>query len=72
MRNHNLSRILKVSCAWFLLSSNVDAINLPNFTELVANNGAAVVNISTTKNNNDRQIQSFPPGMQIPEGTPFD
>ena len=57
---------------WMLLSLNVYARgNLPEFTELVAENGAAVVNISTT-NNKKRPQQKLPPNMQIPEGTPFD
>ena len=72
MKNYHLSKVFKILCALCLLSVNVEAIDLPNFTELVANNGAAVVNISTTKNNHVRQMPSFPPGMQIPEGTPFD
>lgn len=72
MKNYNLSKVFKILCALSLLSFNVKAINLPNFTELVANNGAAVVNISTIKNNHHRQMPNLPPGMRIPEGTPFD
>ena len=61
-----------VMLAWLLLSLNVYARgNLPEFTELVAENGAAVVNISTT-NNKKRPQRQLPPNMQIPEGTPFD
>ncbi|OUR71369.1 serine peptidase [Methylophaga sp. 41_12_T18] len=57
---------------WSLISFNLQARALPEFTSLVAENGAAVVNISTTKNNKARKMPSLPPGMQIPEGTPFD
>ncbi|MDH5357142.1 MAG: DegQ family serine endoprotease [Gammaproteobacteria bacterium] len=57
---------------WLLLSLNTYAgNNLPDFTELVAEQGAAVVNISTTKNNKG-QRPNLPPGIDIPEGTPFD
>ncbi|RKZ86390.1 MAG: serine peptidase [Gammaproteobacteria bacterium] len=64
--------LLGAMLAWLLLSMNVYARgNLPEFTELVAENGAAVVNISTT-NNKKRPQQKLPPNMQIPEGTPFD
>ncbi len=46
---------------------------LPDFTALVEQNNAAVVNISTTQKvaANDLQPQ-LPEGMEIPEGTPFD
>lgn len=44
---------------------------LPDFTDLVKKNGAAVVNISTTQTKSESD-QSFPDGLQIPEGTPFD
>lgn len=72
MKIYKLWTILSVALAWLLLSFNVHANDLPDFTELVADNGAAVVNISTTKNNKGRKMPSLPPGMQIPEGTPFD
>lgn len=61
-----------VMLAWLLLSLNAHARgNLPEFTELVAENGAAVVNISTINNKKQPQAK-LPPNMQIPEGTPFD
>jgi len=72
MRNYNLWTVLSLVLTWSLLSLNVQARGLPDFTTLVADNGAAVVNISTTKNNKSQQKPSLPPGMQIPEGTPFD
>jgi serine protease Do len=55
-----------------MLAVNVHAYNLPDFTELVAENGEAIVNISTTKNNKSRAMNGLPEGMEIPEGTPFD
>jgi len=63
---------LALLIAYFVLSVNVYARNLPEFTKLVAENGAAVVNISTTTKNNKREMSQAPEGMQIPEGTPFD
>ena len=59
---------LNVIMAWLLLSLNVHAGSLPDFTELVAEHGDAVVNISTTKSNK-RQVSN---NMKMPEGTPFD
>jgi len=46
---------------------------LPDFTGLVEQNNAAVVNISTTQkvSANDMHPQ-LPEGLEIPEGTPFD
>jgi serine protease Do len=55
-----------------MLSSNVHARSgLPEFTDLVAENGAAVVNISTTKNLKKTDMPQLPEGMDIPEGVPF-
>jgi len=54
-----------------LLGMNTQARSLPEFTELVAENGPAVVNISTTQNKTKGKMQ-LPEGMQIPDGTPFD
>jgi len=55
-----------------MFSVNVHA-TLPEFTELVAENGAAVVNISTTiKKNNKQAMSELPNGLEMPEGTPFD
>jgi serine protease Do len=61
--------------AWLMMSLQVQARNLPEFTELVEENADAVVNISTKNNQEDRSMNgmpSLPPGMEIPEGTPFD
>ncbi len=60
---------------WFigsLFSVTVQARSLPEFTELVSENSAAVINISTTKNVKSRKMPGLPPNIQIPEGTPFD
>ena len=62
---------------WLMLSSAVQARGgLPEFTELVAENGDAVVNISTkskpSENTAGGPLPSLPPGMEMPEGTPFD
>lgn len=61
---------------WLLMSTAVQARGLPEFTELVEKNSAAVVNIST-KVDREQQVpqgmpQMPPGGMEIPEGTPFD
>jgi len=56
-----------------LLNVEVMASSLPDFTELAADNAAAVVNISTTQK--IKGSKRLPHGMDIPElpkGTPFD
>lgn len=74
MKSYKLWSIFNIVLAWILMSSSLQAQGLPDFTSLVSENGAAVVNISTTKNNKGQQqsMPNLPPGMQIPEGTPFD
>lgn len=63
---------LSMAFVGLLFSYSVYAGALPEFTELVADNGAAVVNISTTtKARKEKQVQ-LPQGLQMPEGTPFD
>ncbi len=54
-----------------LFMSSLQARSLPEFTELVSDNSAAVINISTTKNNKSR-LSSLAPNMELPEGTPLD
>ncbi|MCL4143865.1 UNVERIFIED_CONTAM: hypothetical protein GTU68_044808 [Idotea baltica] len=54
------------------MSLSVQARSLPEFTELVSANSPAVINISTTKTNKARSNTSFPKGLEMPEGTPFD
>jgi len=61
-----------VFVAWCLLSINIHAANLPDFTELVSDNSAAVVNISTTITKKNKPTNRLPPAMKMPEGTPFD
>jgi serine protease Do len=73
MKQYKIWTLLTASFAWLLITINVNAGNLPEFTELVSDNAAAVVNISTTmKNDNKRAMPQLPPGIEIPEGTPFD
>jgi len=63
---------LSVVFAWLVLSINVHARSLPDFTELVADNAAAVVNISTTIKNKKNKISQLSQGLKVPEGTPLD
>ena len=72
MKKYNVWTGLFVVLYWILFSVNVSAGNLPDFTELVADNGAAVVNISTTTKNKKSAGAQLPEGLKIPEGTPFD
>ncbi len=63
---------LSILFAYLVLTSNVFARgSLPEFTELVADNAAAVVNISTTTTNKNKKVE-LPPNFRMPEGTPFD
>ena len=73
MRENKIFARLSVMLISLLLSFSIYAGSLPDFTELVSDNGPAVVNISTTtKADNKRAMPQLPDGMQIPEGTPFD
>jgi len=59
----------KIMWSFFLLLINVPVnAQLPDFTEMVKENGAAVVNISTTKK--APEILSGLSGKQMPEGVP--
>ncbi|MGB1800386.1 MAG: trypsin-like peptidase domain-containing protein, partial [Gammaproteobacteria bacterium] len=49
--------------------NSVQARNLPDFTELVDKNAAAVVNISTSTNK--PEAGQLPPGLNAPENNPF-
>ena len=67
----------KWSCLylWFLVSlwPQLGAAQLPDFTHLVEQNNAAVVNISTTQKLASSEAQpQLPEGMEIPEGAPLD
>ncbi|MDH5179936.1 MAG: DegQ family serine endoprotease [Gammaproteobacteria bacterium] len=55
--------------AGYLFTGQVIARDLPDFTKLVEENNAAVVNISTTQRVKRRF--GMPPGMEIPEGHPW-
>lgn len=72
MKGYKVWAGFSIILAYSLFSANVYARgSLPEFTELVADNGVAVVNISTTTNNKNQKTQ-LPPNFQMPEGTPFD
>ena len=72
MKQHKIWISLSIILAYFLLSANAYARgSLPEFTELVAENSPAIVNISTTKKNERKKVD-LPPNMGLPEGTPFD
>lgn len=69
MLHRKLLALLSLALIWFA-SCPVQA-QLPDFTELVKKNSAAVVNISTTQKAGSADPR-FPDGSQVPEGTPFD
>jgi serine protease Do len=54
-----------VLCFFTLVTTSVNATELPDFTELVEEVGPAVVNISTTQK--VKQRHGLPPGMEMPE-----
>lgn len=70
--------VIALAMTWLLMSMTLQARALPEFTELVEDNADAVVNISTKMNKDEQTNQlpqgmpQMPPGMEIPEGTPFD
>lgn len=64
--------LMSVILAWFLLSASAHARGLPDFTDLVEKNADGVVNISTKTQRDAPSQQMLPPGMEVPEGTPFD
>ncbi|MCC5796498.1 MAG: DegQ family serine endoprotease [Methylophaga sp.] len=64
--------LMSVILAWFLLSASAHARGLPDFTDLVEKNADGVVNISTKTQRETSSQQMLPPGMEVPEGTPFD
>ncbi|MGR9073800.1 MAG: DegQ family serine endoprotease [Gammaproteobacteria bacterium] len=66
-----LNKLIGPLSLGLMLVSHAIYAQLPDFTELVRERSAAVVNISTTKKSPD--IQDMPPeNMPLPEGTPFD
>ncbi|MDF9391596.1 MULTISPECIES: DegQ family serine endoprotease [Methylococcus] len=65
-------RFVGAICAALVLAvSPAVRAQLPDFTQLVEQNNAAVVNISTTQKVAANE-QQMPEGLEIPEGTPFD
>lgn len=59
--------------AWLMMSFNVQARSaLPDFTELVAENGDAVVNIRTHNKVEQTASSKLPPGLEFPEGSGID
>ena len=72
MKNNKVWSGFSIFVAWCLLCANIYAADLPDFTELVSDNSAAVVNISTTTTNKNKPTNRLPPSIQMPEGTPFD
>ena len=54
----------------FFLFSNISYAQLPDFTEMVKNNGDAVVNISTTQKNPDPQIAGNDQQQPLPPDVP--
>ena len=53
----------------FFTFSQVQASNLPDFTELVEKNSRAVVNISTTQKNQQQSV--LPEGFEFPDNQPY-
>ena len=56
----------------FLVASAAARGGLPDFTDLVEQQKDAVVNISTTQKVEGGGIPGMPPGMELPEGGPWD
>ncbi|SFC99692.1 serine protease Do [Thiohalospira halophila DSM 15071] len=69
------ARILRVAAlalvTLFLVGTAAARSGLPDFTELVKEQKDAVVNISTTQKV-EGGIPGMPPGMELPEGGPWD
>ena len=61
------SALLILLISNLLISKSIFARSLPDFTELAAENGPSVVNISTTQ----KKVKSPFHGMDIPKDTPF-
>lgn len=72
MRQYKTWTAFMMLLAWAMLSFNVQARDLPDFTELVADNGDAVVNISTRNKNEQTPASMIPPGLELPEGSGID
>jgi len=74
MKHYKFWSMMTALLVTSFMSVASQARGLPEFTELVSENSDAVINISTTKSNKSRRgaRPSLPPGMKMPEGTPFD
>ncbi|EEF80192.1 Serine protease precursor MucD/AlgY associated with sigma factor RpoE [Methylophaga thiooxydans] len=72
MRQYKTWSAFMMLLAWVMLSFNLQARNLPDFTDLVADNGDAVVNISTRNKSEQTPTSMLPPGLEIPEGSGID
>lgn len=77
MKYHHTWAFLTVMMTWLMLSASAHAARgLPDFTDLVDKNADAIVNISTTNKRDNTRTggtgPQLPPGMDLPEGTPFD
>lgn len=68
----NLREMIWLLWVLGLVSWSALAGGLPDFTELVAKTGQAVVNISTTKKVEPEELPQIPEGMEIPEGSPLE
>jgi len=71
--NHWYRSLLALSVA-VLFSSTALAASLPDFTQLVEDYGAAVVNISTSQHVQSKRQRQLPEGLEmpeLPEGSPF-
>lgn len=64
-------RFLFIPFISFTSAVFAQSVSLPDFTSLVENHGAAVVNISASQNNNAINNQMIPEIQGIPENSPF-
>lgn len=72
MRQSKTWTAVMMLMAWMMLSVSAHARALPEFTELVAENGDAVVNISTRNKTEQSASSMLPPGIELPEGSGID
>jgi len=72
MLNVKWIALLTYLFTWLAVTPSAMA-QLPDFTGLVEQNNASVVNISTTQKKQEPDArQQMPDGMEVPEGVPFD
>ncbi len=70
-RTKIMFRFLLIPFFSFASAVFAQTVSLPDFTSLVENHGAAVVNISASQNNNAMNNQMIPEIQGIPENSPF-